>query len=201
MLFLGLANPLQFLYFVIGLLAAITVHEAAHAYVAYKLGDSTAKEAGRVSINPFVHLDPLGTIFLFLAGFGWGKPVPVDPRNLSNPKLDELKIALAGPLSNFILMALILIFVRFFNPSEDLFTALIIIAQINIILMVFNLIPIPPLDGGNILKIILPDESFEAIQRLGVPLLFAFIIFSRTTNFLSTLFESVSKFFFNLFLQ
>lgn len=200
MLFLGLSDPLQLLYFIIGLLSAITVHETAHAFVAFKLGDDTAKEAGRISLNPFVHLDLYGTIFLFLAGFGWGKPVPINPRNLNNPKIDELKIALAGPFSNFLLMSIILICVRFIDPSSSLFTALIIIAQINIILMVFNLIPIPPLDGGNILKIILPDESFESIQRLGIPLLFAFIIFSRTTNFLSTLFESVSKFFFNLFL-
>ena len=202
MLFLNLlGNPLYFVSFIIALLVAITVHEAAHALVAYKLGDPTAKNEGRVSLNPFVHLDPIGTIFLFLAGFGWGKPVPINPNNFDHPKIDELKVALAGPASNFLLMIIILLTIRLLNITGDIQNILLVVAQINIILMIFNLLPIPPLDGGTILQIFLPEESYQSIQRLGIPLLFAFIIFSRMTNFLSNMFYGVTNFFFNIFLR
>ena len=202
MLFLNfLSNPMELISFIAALIIAISIHEAAHAWMAYKLGDPTAKNNGRLTLNPIAHLDPLGTIFLFLAGFGWGKPVPVNPRNLQNPKFDELKISLAGPASNFFMMIIILLVVRFLNLSGNAADILLIIAQVNIILMIFNLLPIPPLDGAAILQIFLPNESYESIQKLGIPLLFAFIIFSHTTNFLTNIFVNITTFFFNIFLN
>lgn len=201
MLFLNLlSNPIIFIAFIVALLGAITVHECAHAWMANRLGDSTAKDAGRISLNPFVHLDLMGTIFLLLAGFGWGKPVPVNPNNLQNPKLDELKIALCGPISNLIFAIIILLAIRWLNLGELINSFLIVLAQINLILMTFNLLPIPPLDGSAILQVILPAESYQSIQQLGVPLLIAFLIFSQTTNFLSTLIDIITNFFLGIFL-
>lgn len=202
MLFLNLlSNPVVFIGFLIALLVAISVHETAHAWMADKLGDSTAKENGRLTLNPFAHLDLFGTIFLLLAGFGWGKPVPINPHNLKNPKLDELFIALAGPISNLLTAILFLLIIRFIPVDETLTTIFLLIAQINIVLMVFNLFPIPPLDGSTLLKVILPEDSFQAIARLGIPLLFVFLIFSQTTNFLSTVINIVTNFFFEIFLR
>jgi len=202
MLFLNLMNdPIILIGFIIALLAAITVHEATHAWAANILGDPTAKIEGRLTLNPFAHLDLMGTIFLFLAGFGWGKPVPVNDGNLRHPKTDSLLISLAGPLSNLLLMIIILLIIRFFPMSENITLVLSLIAQINITLMIFNLIPIPPLDGAAILPLFLPDSVYESIKNLGLMLLIAFLIFSRSTSFLSTIIDSITQFFFNLFLK
>lgn len=176
-LFNLLSNPLVLVGFILGILAALTIHEAAHAWVAYKLGDPTAKMHGRVSLNPLDHLDVTGTIFLFLAGVGWGKPVPVNPNNLKS-HWDEIKVALAGPASNLILAIILAMVIRFIPLPAVIMQVVAIMIQIALVLMVFNLLPIPPLDGSSILKIFLPPESYYTLMRLSLPLLVAFIFFS-----------------------
>jgi Zn-dependent protease len=181
------ANPIVALAFVAGLVSAITIHEFAHAFVAYRLGDPTAKLAGRLTLNPKSHLDPLGTVALLLIGIGWGKPTPFDPFNLRNIKRDSALISVAGAVSNFILAVLLSIpyliayltsnltpaFVSFYEP----FT---IIVWINIILGVFNLIPVAPLDGFKVLAGLLPRqwyEDFMQTERFGIFILI-FLLFT-----------------------
>ena len=170
------------LSFIIGALAliiALTVHEFAHAWVADKLGDPTASLAGRVSLNPLKHLDPMGTLMLFLFKFGWGKPVPFDPFNLQHPKRDSALIALAGPASNLI-MASILALVLPLITSNLLIEVIIYTIIINVNLAIFNIIPIPPLDGSKILYDLLPsdwaDEYNSFIKDYGSILLILLII-------------------------
>lgn len=171
------------LLFIIGFLIVITVHEAAHAYVADKLGDPTSRLMGRLTLNPIAHIDPYGTFlipfFLILIGsplmFGWAKPVPIDPYNLKNPKKDSALIALAGPAVNILLATILSIFVWFGFWNEFILTLI----RLNVVLAVFNLIPIHPLDGGKILVGLLPaKESSEAdifLQRYGFILLLMLI--------------------------
>lgn len=164
---------------VIPLLLAITLHEAAHAWVAYKLGDNTAKMLGRVSFNPFVHIDPFGTVLLplmlLMSGapilFGYAKPVPVNFMRLNNPRRDMILVALAGPLANIILVicaALLLHIVDFLpNVAGHWLVGNIIFAiKINAILAAFNMLPIPPLDGGRVAVGILPDIIARPLSRL-----------------------------------
>jgi len=185
------------LFQIISFIAAICVHEAAHAFTAYKCGDTTAYDEGRVSLNPLNHLDPFGTVVLPIIllitnspfMFGWAKPVPIDPRNLNDPKTDEYWISLAGPLSNFSLAVLFGIFIRLMARYGDSLVAGNIISydmgvnfinfsmvmiSTNLILCIFNLIPIPPLDGFNVLRSMLPDDLYENIN---VPPGIGFIMF------------------------
>lgn len=152
------------------LLVAITVHEAAHAWMANYLGDPTPRLKGRLSLNPLVHLDPIGTLVLVITGFrfGWGKPVEFDPYNLQNPKRDAALISIAGPVSNLVFASILsLIFRLFQSPIAfsfflgDFFQTLIFL---NIGLAVFNLIPMHPLDGGKILIGLLPDKSGHQVD-------------------------------------
>ena len=158
------ANPFSFLVWSVALLIAISVHEASHAWTANRLGDPTARLAGRITLNPLAHLDFLGTIMLLFTGFGWGKPVPFDPYNLRNPRRDGALISLSGPASNIIL-AFILSFLwrlagYFFPPSYAILSLIFFpLIQLNIILGVFNLIPLHPLDGGKILIGLLPQKK------------------------------------------
>lgn len=162
-------NPLVF----IGLIISITIHEFAHAFVADRLGDPTPRANGRLSLNPLRHLDPLGTLILLVANFGWGKPVVIDPYNFSHPRRDEILVSLAGPLSNIIL-AFLLIQLHKFIPIPTIFIV------INLYLAVFNLLPIPPLDGSKILINLLPEKSAiswsEAFDRYGFILLFLLVV-------------------------
>lgn len=168
------------------ILIAFAVHEFFHGYAAYLLGDMTAQRDGRLSLNPMRHLDPLGTIMLLIVGFGWAKPVMINPYNLRNPKQDMAIIALAGPLSNFA-MAFVAIFIGvglafnlgggnpidvlqnhlyLFNNVQQftarglLFNFIGVFAIINLSLGIFNLLPIPPLDGSKIFTFFLPDELY-----------------------------------------
>ena len=180
------------------LLIAITLHEFSHAMMANRLGDPTAKRLGRLSLNPIRHLDPLGTLMLFLVGFGWGKPVPINPNYFRmNPRRGMAISALAGPLSNFALAALLGVLVRVgvvdwhspwswpfypFASWEAGWVAADIIGYVillNLILGVFNLIPIPPLDGFNIAVGVLPRRQAAAMARLQQygPLLLLLLVF------------------------
>lgn len=179
-----LINPFLFFSYLIALLVAITIHEFAHAYVADQLGDPTARLAGRLKLNPFVHLDTLGLFFLLFFGFGWGKPVPYDHFNLKNPRRDSALISLAGPVSNFILAFLLSLILKLSNflPHLALSTIgnffLIPMINLNLILGIFNLIPIHPLDGFKIVGGILPDDKareWYTLERLGIIFLFLLI--------------------------
>ena len=151
------SNPVGFLFWVISLVIAITIHEFSHAWAAERLGDPTPRLMGRLTLNPLVHLDPLGTIMLLIARFGWGKPVQFDPFNLRNPRRDSAIISLAGPVSNLVLATICSIFLRVFISYWfiGLLQPLIVL---NVVLAVFNLVPIHPLDGFKIVSGILPEQ-------------------------------------------
>lgn len=151
-------NPLGFLIIAIGILLAITIHEFAHAWVADKLGDPTPRYQGRVTLDPRAHLDPIGTAAIFIAGFGWGKPVPFDPYNLKDPKRDTALIALAGPASNIVLAVALALLIHSGVLAAFASIAAVII-QINVMLAIFNLVPVYPLDGSKILMAFLPSET------------------------------------------
>ena len=169
------------------LLIAMTVHEFAHGLAAYKLGDSTARLSGRLTLNPLAHIDPFWTVllplvlFLSTAGhfvFGAAKPVPVNYWSLKNPKKDMIWIGLAGPLANFILAFIIAGILRFI-PTRGISAYLFFnLLTINVVLAIFNLIPIPPLDGSKILMGLLPEGlagQYAAFERYGFIILFVFI--------------------------
>lgn len=202
MLILNLiSNPVILIGFLLSIALALSVHEYAHAWVANKLGDNSAKLAGRVTLNPLAHLDPMGTIFLLLAGFGWGKPVPVNPHNFKNPKFDELKVALAGPFSNFLFALILSLLARFIPLPEAAMEIIIIMIQINIMLAIFNLLPFPPLDGSTLLQVILPEESYRTIRQLSFPLLLAFLIFIYATPYFSNFISTTSNFLMHILLD
>ncbi len=154
-------SVLQFAVFALALLVTLTVHEAAHAMVAYYLGDPTAKLKGRLTLNPIKHLDPIGTfLFLITQRIGWGKPVPVDPRNFKNPMRDNALTALAGPASNFVFAFFLALLWKYTGKymHEYLLLFVQILFHVNIYLGVFNLFPFPPLDGSKILGLIIPKR-------------------------------------------
>ncbi len=179
------------------ILIALTFHEYAHAYVAYRLGDPTAKYMGRLTLNPLAHLDPLGTIMIFIIHFGWAKPVPVDPRHLGNPKRDLMWISAAGPLMNMALALVSGILIRLFvglgfantyagSLASIVFQMLYFSMYINLALAFFNLLPIPPLDGSKIFAGLLPNRyasTLYMIESKGPMILFGIIMFGWVTGF------------------
>lgn len=177
-------QPALFLVWALALIVAITIHEFAHAWTAVRLGDPTPKIQGRLTLNPLAHLDPLGTVLLFLVRFGWGKPVQFDPFNLENPRRDAAIISLAGPASNLILATFLSIIFRilvyFALPFPILSQLIPPFIMLNIVLAVFNLIPIHPLDGGKILIGLLPhEEAAEAdrfLKQYGIIILIIIIL-------------------------
>ncbi|MCL4479679.1 MAG: site-2 protease family protein [Deltaproteobacteria bacterium] len=214
------ASLKEFILLIPVILFSLMIHEICHGLVADKLGDPTARLTGRLTFNPLAHLDPIGTLMLFIAHFGWAKPVMVNPYNLRNPKKDMIWISLAGPGANFSLAIMAGIIIRFtLNYSlnsmnnvvvSSLFVMLILFLQINLALGIFNLIPIPPLDGSKVLFGLLPTESehkFYWLEKYGmVILLILFVLDSFTpikilsiilwlpANMLSYLFSGYSLF-------
>jgi Zn-dependent protease len=168
---------------IVALMIAITFHEFMHAWTANYLGDPTAKSMGRVSLNPIVHIDPFGTllvpILLILAGvpaFGWAKPVQINPNNFKNFKAGEILTSLAGPLANLMLILVFAALYKLLPDRESIFAFFVYqVIVINIVLMVFNLIPLPPLDGSKLLYGILPLETMRKIEMYGPFLLIPFI--------------------------
>lgn len=173
-------NPIIFLTFFPGLIIAITIHEFAHAWMADRLGDPTPRMQGRVTLNPLAHLDPLGTIAILLTRFGWGKPVQFDPYNLKNPIRDTALIALAGPVSNILLAIVIAVLRMLLGDNSPLLELTFIqLIFINIMLAIFNLIPIRPLDGEKIIYPLLNKnmayEYRKFMDQWGLFVLIAFI--------------------------
>jgi Zn-dependent protease len=184
-----------------GILLGLTVHECAHAWMAFTLGDPTARDAGRLSFNPLRHLDPLGTLLLLFAGFGWAKPVMFNPANLSRPRRDRALIAAAGPCSNLLLAAFLMfllmkvaalagtgpvaVFIAAHEAAADVTVKLLFTgALVNLGLFIFNLIPLPPLDGSHILFCGLnpPPWLETALTRFGGIALVVIIIAERQTG-------------------
>jgi len=165
-------DPLAFALVAIPLLFSVIIHEVAHGWVAYRMGDSTAKWSGRLSLNPLKHLDPIGTLMLFLAGFGWAKPVPVNFNNLSDKRKGLIFVSLAGIFANILFAFGAQLFVRLFSASFSGVNLILVykvcqsVAYINITLAALNLIPIPPLDGSKILMGILWDRTPDFLFRL-----------------------------------
>lgn len=201
----NVANPLEIfltvLAFLIILSLVITIHEATHAFTANFLGDPTARLVGRMSLNPVAHIDPLGTLVLPLLLlilqspiFGWAKPTPVNPINFQNPRRDSALVALSGPLSNFALAAFFSIIFRLLPDTSSFGTFLFTLVSINLLLGIFNLIPIPPLDGYKVLMGVLPKEiaiRLTAFESMGpIFLLFFILIFF---SFLSPIILSLLK--------
>ncbi len=188
---------LQLLPLLLVLLFSLTVHEAAHAWTANRLGDPTARRLGRISLNPAVHIDPIGTILLplvaFMAGgliFGWAKPVPVNPMNLKNYRRDYLLIAAAGPASNVLLATAASLLMRV-GPAgaassggiaSGLFDIGFMVIQLNLLLAVFNMIPIPPLDGGTVLAGLLPRPLADGYDRVVRPYGFMILLVLMMTG-------------------
>ena len=169
-----------------GILIGITVHEFAHGLVALWRGDTTAKQAGRLSLNPLAHLDMLGTMMLMFGPFGWAKPVPVNYYNLNKPKRDMILVSIAGPVSNVICAVIIGLMIRLGGPffsllGSEVYITLILKTAflINIGLSFFNLLPIPPLDGSNILMGFIPNNKIPGYLNLmrRVPMIFLVCIF------------------------
>lgn len=176
----------QALYMIPVLLISLTIHEFSHGYVAYKLGDNTAKNAGRLTLNPLKHLDPIGTLMMIVARIGWAKPVPINARNFRNPKQDTVKVGIAGPLSNIVVAFFFVIPMYLFNVIDQLGTMgtvgtwlatfFYLMYRINLNLAVFNLLPVPPLDGSKIFYSILPDKYYYTIMKYEQYIGFAFLL-------------------------
>ena len=167
------------------LLFALVFHEFSHGWVANKLGDPTAKYSGRLTLNPIAHLDLFGSLMILFVGFGWAKPVPVDSRYLANPRTDMMKIAFAGPASNLLLAFIAGSLIRLTGNMGVLSSMLIMFVQINIMLAVFNMIPIPPLDGSQIFSGLMIRHNPDLVVKLqiyGPQILMGLILFGMLTS-------------------
>jgi len=201
----------DFLFIIIILIMSVVIHEVSHGYAALALGDPTAKYQGRLTLNPISHLDPIGSFFVPLIGYfaggfivGWAKPVPFNPYNLRNQRWGEALVAVAGPISNIALAILFGLTIRFLpeyiNVSQSFLNLASSVVLINIILAIFNLIPIPPLDGSKILFAFLPykwQALRQSFERFGLILVFIFILFiwqimSHIIGFLFTLLTGIA---------
>lgn len=187
----------------------LTVHETCHGLTALALGDPTAKSMHRLSLNPLRHIDWLGLFMMFAAGFGWAKPVPVDPRYFKRPKQGMAITALAGPVSNFLLALLAMLlckvmylYIPYFTGAEVLFAfCLYTVAPLSIGLGLFNLLPIPPLDGSKVVAVLLPDRAYVQLmryERYGILVLLLLSWFGLTGRWISGVIMTVYSTFLNL---
>ena len=176
-------------------LLCLTVHETCHGLAAYALGDPTARQAHRLSLNPLRHIDWIGFFMMIVAGFGWAKPVPVNPNYFKKPKQGMALTALAGPMSNFLLALIMLLAARIFcdvaaysEANQRILDFILMVAILSIGLGLFNLVPIPPLDGSKVLFAVLPDRAYDQLmryERYGMLVLFALVFFDVGSNALS----------------
>lgn len=200
-------NPLQFLYVLPAVLIGLTVHEWAHAYAAYRLGDPTARNLGRMTLNPIAHIDPIGFLMLLLVGFGWAKPVPVNPRNFSNLRRDDIIVSLAGIVTNLIL-AFLFSFVYVagilkwgLGTNEAFMGIMGSIITINLALALFNLLPIYPLDGSHVAESLLMRKIprvFMFLRQYGQFILLALLITGAVSSALSYLISGIVSGFFSV---
>lgn len=172
-----LSSPITFLYWFLAFGISLSVHEAAHAWMADRLGDPTAKLSGRLTLNPFAHIDPLGTLMLLIFRFGWGKPVPFDPYNLRNPRRDAGLISLSGPSANLILSTLCSLLFRLTSQLSPITYLLIPIITLNVYWAIFNLLPFHPLDGGKVLVGFLPQDLAYKVEQILEQFSLIFILF------------------------
>ena len=180
---------------------AIVCHEVSHGYVAWRFGDPTARMLGRLTLNPLKHIDIIGTLMIFFVGIGWAKPVPVVYENLRNPKRDMIWVAAAGPITNIILATISALLLRGLvavgNPAssnspvammiEPLVLMLAFSVYINLLLAIFNMIPVPPLDGGRVLTGLLPWRQAQALSRIepyGMIIIIALVFFTNIFSYI-----------------
>ena len=205
----GFADPAAFIQSLLlkipALLFAVTIHEFAHGIVADRLGDSTARRMGRLTLNTLPHIDPLGAIAFVIAGFGWARPVPVNAANLRHPVRDMTLVAAAGPVSNFVVAfvgLVVLVLHRRMGGlpgiGEPIDGMLFWLFQFNLALAIFNLIPVPPLDGGHFLPYLLPGASWKTLQQLeqyGPVVLLLLVVTGATRYIIGPVFGIVSAFY------
>jgi Zn-dependent protease len=214
-----LNNIFEIIWSVPAVLIAITVHEYAHGFVAYYYGDPTAKLAGRLTLNPIAHLDPVGTLMLIIFRIGWAKPVPINYGNLKNPKQDMIKVSLAGPLSNILIAFLFVLFYKLnniflnnfiFNNLTNMPSIMITFIRgwiiflqtgilINFILALFNLIPIPPLDGHHIVLGILPPSWAGKYAKINNTYGMVILLLLILTGFIGKVIFPIAFYFFHIF--
>ena len=200
-------NPSDFIYdtliFIPGIVLGLSLHEFGHAISSYKLGDPTPKVQGRVTVNPLAHIDPMGFIALIICGFGWGRPVEINPRNYKHPRRDELIVSLAGVTINLLLAILFSLIIRFYIKATGtvflgresgipgiVLEILLYVVQINLVLMIFNLIPVPPLDGFGVITQLFNLRNtkwYYRIYQYGYPILMVLLITGAVSKILSPL--------------
>lgn len=202
------SDPLLFIVWGAALVSAVTIHEFAHAFTAVRLGDPTPKLQGRLTLNPLAHLDPLGTLMLLLVRFGWGRPVQFDPFNLANPRRDAALISLAGPTSNLILASVLSIVLRIsqvpFSPLSAIGPFIQPFIMLNVVLAIFNLIPVHPLDGGKILVGLLPPkDAVKAdlfMQKYGIFILILLVFPIFGSSFVFSLISPIINFLLDVYI-
>lgn len=172
-----------FFYWIIfaipSIVIASTLHEYAHAWTATKLGDLTSKVNGRLTLNPLKHIDPLGALCMILFKFGWSKPVPINEYNFENRTRDTALVSFAGPISNILLLFAISLLNSIIKPTGNFYVFFVTFAMVNIVLAIFNLLPIPPLDGHKIVRAFLPQKAryyWENLERFQIPFLIILLI-------------------------
>lgn len=203
------SQPLLFLVWILAIITALTFHEFAHGLSAYFLGDKTAKDDGRLTFNPLAHIDPIGFLMLLFAGFGWAKPVMVNPYNLKKPRSGMAWVALAGPLSNLLLVFVFGFTFKFLEPmlggANLLINFLFLLAVVNASLFLFNLLPIPPLDGSKVFLALIPDKFTEfkfQFETYGPYILLGLLILDSffSVNIFGNLFGGLMSFLLGIFI-
>ncbi|SFH48676.1 Zn-dependent protease (includes SpoIVFB) [Tindallia magadiensis] len=184
-------DPTRIMMILPGILIGLTIHEFSHGYTAYLLGDDTARNQGRLTLNPVAHIDPVGFFMLIFAGFGWAKPVPINPYYFTDRRKGTFLVSIAGPVSNiimaFLLTTLLGILMRTVGTSFAVQRIILSAVSINLVLAVFNLFPIPPLDGSKIVMSLFPsrfEETFYQIEQYSVIILVILLVFGVIRNIL-----------------